>query len=196
MKVPQALNLECPSCGKVTLHNLKRGRVSAKSKITFDSVVECGECKHIHHTLIVEEKHIDIPVIISQQDSSSKLSVSLPPKARLNVGDEIMVDDTNVKITGIELPNKRVKTAEASEVMTLWCKRFDKLKLKISIHSGSRTLSRAVIAVPDEEFYIGDIIRSARDHIVIHKIKTHGGVIKDGGTTAREIVRLYGRFVR
>ena len=43
---------------------------------------------------------------------------------------------------------------------------------------------------------IGDIIKSGRDQIAIHKIKTKGLVIKDGGTSARDIVRLYGRFVR
>jgi uncharacterized Zn finger protein len=68
--------------------------------------------------------------------------------------------------------------------------------MHISINSGSRTLSRSFFAVPDEEFYIGDIIKSGRDQIVVHKIKTHKRIIKDGGTTAREITRLYGRFVR
>lgn len=196
MEIPAILHIECPSCGKLTLHNLKRGKLSSKSKITFDCVVECDECKHVHHTVIVEEKQIELPVIISNLESSKKNFITLPPKTKLNVGDEMMVNDINVKITGLELKDKRVQSAEASKIITLWCKRFDKIKLHLSIHSGSRTLSRSVFAVPDEEFYIGDIIKSGNDQIAIHKIKTTGRVIKDGGTTARDIVRLYGRFVR
>ncbi|UCH89036.1 MAG: hypothetical protein JSV49_12525 [Thermoplasmata archaeon] len=196
MQIPDTLNIQCPSCGKMSLHNLKRGKLSTKNKLTYDCIVECSECRHVHREVITEKKHVELPVIISSQDNSERSTISLSPDARLHVGDEIMIDEINVKITGIELQNKRVKSAVVSEIMTLWCKRFDKIKLKLSIHSGSRTLSRSIIAVPDEEFYVGDIIKSGRDQIAIYKIKTRRNVIKDGGTSAREIQRLYGRFVR
>lgn len=196
MKVPGAINLECPVCEKITLHDLKRGRISKKSKITFDSVVECKECGHVHHSIITEEKHKELPVILSTQKTSKKLTMDLPPGTRLNVGDEIMLENMNVKITGIEMENKRVGSAEVRDIKTLWCKHYEKVKLKLSINSGSRTLSRSIFAVPDEEFFIGDIVQSANDSVVIHKIKTNARVVKDGGVTARDIVRLYGRFVR
>ena len=185
--------------------NVKGGRCEAchgdgsiKIEMNFlpDIYVECEECKHIHRAVLTEEKDIEVPVVISDQGKSKKQTISMQPDVHLNVGEELMVDDLSVIITGIELDSKRVKAADASEITTLWCKRFDKVKLHISIHSGSRTLSRSIFAVPDEEFYIGDIIKSGPDQIAIHKIKTHGKVIKDGGTIARDIVRLYGRFVR
>jgi uncharacterized Zn finger protein len=196
MQIPNSLNLECPNCGEFTLHNLKRGKLSTKGKITYDCVVECTVCELVHHEVIVEEKNIELPVIMSTANQSEKHTISLPPDSRLSVGDEIIVDDIQVKITGIELSKRRKNSAQVSEIKTLWCKRFDKLKMHISINSGSRTLSRSFFAVPDEEFYLGEIIKSGRDQIVVHKIKTHKRIIKDGGTTAREITRLYGRFVR
>jgi uncharacterized Zn finger protein len=146
--------------------------------------------------VITEVKHVELPVIVSTQGTSKKHSISLPPDAILDVGDELIVDEVNVRISGIETEKKRVSSSAVKDINTLWCKRFDRIKLKISVNSGSRTLSRSIFAVPDEEFYIGDIIKSGRDEIAIHKIKTESKLIKDGGTTAREIVRLYGRFVR
>jgi uncharacterized Zn finger protein len=196
MHIPSVLSIDCPLCGKTTLHNLKKGKLSSKTKLTYDCVVECTECNHIHHAVIVEEKQIELPVILSSQGESTRESITLPPGARLTVDDEIIVNNINVKVTGIELKEKRVNSALVSEILTLWCKRFDKIKLKLSINHGSRTLSRSIFAVPDEEFYIGDIIKSGSDQIAIHKIKTRGLIIKDGGSPARDIVRLYGRFVK
>lgn len=196
MQIPSTFNLECPSCGKHTIHDIKKGKLSTKGKITYDSVVECTECNHVHHVVITEDKNIEIPVVLSTQEKSVKDKISLSPDFMIQVGEEIMLDNLNVKITAIELEDKRVKHAKASEIKTLWCKSYDKVKLKISINRGARTLSRSIFAVPDEEFFIGDIIKSGGDQIAIHKIKTKGRTIKDGGVTAREIVRLYGRFVR
>jgi uncharacterized Zn finger protein len=196
MHLPSTFNLECPSCGKQTVHDIKKGKLSTKGKITYDSVVECTECNHVHHVVITEDKHIEIPVIISTLEKSKKDSMTLPPDTRLSIGEEFMLDDVTLKVTGIELDGKRVTNALASEIKTLWCKSYDKVKLKLSISRGSRTVSRSLFAVPDEEFYIGDIIKSGRDQVVIHKIRTEWKTIKTGGISAREVVRLYGRFVR
>ena len=196
MQMPSTFNLDCPSCGKPTLHDIKKGKLSTKGKITYDSVVQCTECNHVHRVVITEDKNIEIPVIISTLESSKKDSITLPPDMKIEVGEEFMLDDVAIKVTGIELEGKRVKQAAVSDIKTLWCKSYDKIKLKLSINRGSRTVSRSLFAVPDEEFYIGDVIKSGRDRIVIHKIRTEWETIKDGGTSAREIVRLYGRFVR
>ena len=72
MQLPSTFNLECPSCGKTTLHDIKKGKLSTKGKITYDSIVQCTECEHVHHVVITEDKNIEIPVILSTLDKSKK----------------------------------------------------------------------------------------------------------------------------
>jgi uncharacterized Zn finger protein len=78
----------------------------------------------------------------------------------------------------------------------LWAKKFDMLKLKISVNKGSKTLTRTLWAVPEEEFFIGDVMRIKGLNLAIHAIKTKSGRIKRGSVQAKDIVRLYAKAIR
>jgi uncharacterized Zn finger protein len=125
--------------------------------------------------------------------------VSLHPDEELVVGQEIIVDEENVTITSMEASGKRVNHAAAHDVTTLWTKRNEidgKVQVRISVHKGPNTLSHKIDALPDEEFYIGDTLRIARDNVAIYKIKTQNRVVNKESAIARDIVRIYGRVIR
>ena len=85
------------------------------------------------------------------------------------------------------------------EIATICSKRQDpsgKIRVRISVHKGPNTLSHEVVALPDEEFFIGDVLRIGKDNVAIYKIKTHTKVVKYDSALAGDIVRIYGRVIR
>jgi uncharacterized Zn finger protein len=199
MDFPSAIHIKCPSCGKETLHKVLKGRVGEHKQLTLECTIKCTECNFIHQTTITEKKLINVPLIVSTNDESACNTVELHPDEELRVGQELIVDENNVEITSLEVGNARRGHATAKEISTIWAKRTEidgKVQVKISVHKGPNTLSHTITAVPDEEFFIGDILKIGRDNVAIYKMKTHTKVVKYDSAAARDIVRIYGRVIR
>ena len=86
--------------------------------------------------------------------------------------------------------------ALAKEVSTLWAKRTDRVRVKFSVNMGNRTVPHEVLATPDEEFEVGDIIDLGKARAIVHHIRTRHRTMREGRIRADEIVRMYGRVVR
>jgi predicted Zn finger-like uncharacterized protein len=196
MDMPGALYIECPSCGEETLHRVIKGTIGGKKGFMVDALVKCGDCGHRHTSVIRAEKFITIPVIVSEQKISRKSEIELSQKEIIHIGDEYQLGRGQIKITAIETKSGRVMESPAKDVTTIWAKKFDRLKLKVSINKGSKTMVRTLWAVPDEEFFIGDVMRIKGLNFAIHSIKTKQKNLKKGSAQARDIVRLYGKVVR
>ncbi|UCE37507.1 MAG: hypothetical protein JSW00_18965 [Thermoplasmata archaeon] len=196
MDVPHALYIECPSCKEETLHRVIKGSLSEKKEIVLDALVKCSKCGHRHPSIIRTERPVVVPVIVSEQEKSQKNELELPSQENVNIGNEFQLGRGMIKITAIETKFGRVDSAIGKDVTTLWAKKFDRLKLKISINKGGKTLTRTIWAVPDEEFFIGDVMRIKGLNFTIHRIKTQDKIIKKGSVPARNIVRLYGKPIR
>jgi uncharacterized Zn finger protein len=195
MSIPNSLYLECPTCGEKTLHEVLRGKMS-RAKDTMETTVKCQVCGTVQTTVVREPKTIHLPVVLSDMDKSRKMQLELAVDELVSLDDEMFIDDTNVIVTGIEQNGKRVTHAPAGEVQTIWVKRFDKVRVKISVNKTSKTLAAEVFALPDEEFYVGDTLQVGRDNVVIHNIKTTTGTVREGGVAARDIVRIYAKCMR
>ncbi len=186
--------VECPDCGEVTLHEVLKGKVG---KASLEATLRCQECQRVHAETVRQPETLLAPVIVSDGNDSIRLSTELESDDLLVLGDEFFVDDVYVKITSLELKDgRRVKKAPATELETIWAKRFDRLSLKVSINNVHKTLSRSVDAAPDEEFAVGDILRFGKDDAVIHGIKARRRMVRRGAVEARDIVRIYCKFMR
>ena len=84
----------------------------------------------------------------------------------------------------------------ASDIDTIWAKRGDKVWVSFSVNMGNRTVARRVLAAPDEEFVVGDIVDLGRDRVVVHRIRIAHRTLREGSVPAEDIVRAYGRVVR
>lgn len=195
MTIPNALYIDCPNCGERTLHEVLKGRIGRK-RMVMEATVRCKECGQTHPEVIKEEKPVEVPVIVSDQGESRKERLELEYGEVLGVEDELFVGDTYVVITAIESDGRRVRRAPADRIDAVWAKRFDKIKVKISVNKGQKTHPAEIFAMPDEEFYIGDIIPAGRDRAVIHRMKTIRGIVRDGGVEARDVVRIYAKVMR
>ena len=199
MEFPSAIHHQCPTCNQETLHKVLKGKVGKHKQLSLDCTIQCTKCDFIHHTVITDKKLISKPIILSDQEKSFPKTIELHPDEELFIDQELILDDDTVVITSLELGNKRIKNGLAKDVDTIWCKRLDptgKVKVKISVHKGPKTLSHEFTALPDEEFFIGDVLRIGRDNVAIYKIKTYKKVVKYDGALAGDIVRVYGRVIR
>ena len=194
---PGSIAVECPVCGEETRHTVIKGKLSEKNgAISFEGTVKCTECGNVHHATIKESAPIEIRTIVSEGQESRRTTISASPEELLIVGDEFMHEGVPVRITAIEIKGKRVDRAHASEIETVWLKRFDQVDVKFSINKGDRTISKKISAEPDEEFIIGDYFMIDHDYVVIHKIKATYGFVENGAVLARDIVRVYGKKIR
>jgi len=196
MTVPASVLVECPQCKAETLHEVLAGKVGGRSVSVLDSTVKCRECGHVHHVTVKSAKPIEVPFIVSWLETSAKEKVVLGPDEVLSVGDEVMCGEMPTLVTSIESNGRRVKSSKASRIDTVWAKRFDKLRIMFSVNNHGKTFAHAVMAVPDEEFFIGDMIEIDRKSVVIHSIRIQERTIRRGSALARDIVRVYGAVVR
>ena len=196
MTVPASVLVECPQCKCETLHEVLSGRMGGKSVSVLESTVKCKECGHVHHVTVKSAKPVEVPFVISWLETSSRGKVLLGPDEVLSVGDEVMCGDIPTLVTSIESKGARVKSTKASRIDTVWAKKFDKLKVLFSVNNHGRTFSDFMMAVPDEEFFIGDILEFQKKQVVVHSIRIQERTIRKGSALARDIVRVYGAVVR
>jgi uncharacterized Zn finger protein len=199
-ELPNVIYTDCPKCDSETIHNILKGKLSSKkNQEVLDCTVECNKCKSVHQAYIRSPKILSVPAIVSYMGNSEKKKIDLNSNDVLQVGDEIIIDDRNIQITSLETKDsKRVVNCRVDDLKTIWARRFDKVRVKVTINKGVRTYSHELWAVPDEEFYIGDMLTFGRLKAVIHRIKTTDRLLKSDGSmaTAREIVRVYGSAIR
>ncbi|UCE81440.1 MAG: hypothetical protein JSV94_03235 [Methanobacteriota archaeon] len=197
MTTPTSVKAECPVCKGETLHKVLSGKISGRNTRVLDSTVKCRSCGRIHHVVLKSEKPISLPVIVSWLKESRRLSITLGADEVISVDDEIMCGDLPVLVTSIETrAGKRVDTCGAKEIAAIWAKRFDKVKVPFSINHHGRTYPEHKIVAPDEELFIGDMMRVGKKDVVIHAIKTESKTVRRGAVAARDAVRVYANIVR
>lgn len=183
-------------CKEESLHEVLSGKVGGKAQTVFETTVRCRQCGHVHHAILTVQKPVDIPVVVSWLQESARSSISLGPDEVLSLGDEVMCGEDPVLITSIESKGARVKRAKAGDIQTVWGKKFDKVRVLFSVNHHGKSFSEHVMAVPDEEFFIGDMLTVGKHDVVIHSIKIKEKSLRDGGARARDIVRVYANIVR
>lgn len=195
MTIPNALYLDCPSCGENAVHEVLRGKMGKKQD-TLEATVKCQECGHTYTTVVREPESIKVPIIVSDRSKSSKEEIELMEDEILSVGDEIFLGENQLLVTSIESKGKRVENCEPANIDTIWAKKYDHVIVKISINKHTQTIPAELEALPDEEFYVGDLMTIGTEKVAIHSIKTESGMVRRGSAEARDIVRIYAKAVR
>jgi len=177
-------------------HRVLRGKIGGKDEIVFEGTVKCPNCGRVSTVVTREPKPIEIPLIVSWLDKSERTSLEFSPEENVTVGEELDLGDSRIEVTAVEANGRRVSAARAKEVATVWAKRIDRVRVKFSVNKGNRTVPHEVLAAPDEEFEIGEIVDLGKGRAVVHHIRTRQRTVRYGRVRADEIVRMYGRVVR
>jgi uncharacterized Zn finger protein len=191
--VPDEIYFECPDCDDITVHDVLKGKMGKNS---MDATLKCQDCGLIRTTAVRFPKQIDVKVIVSYGSESLSFMITLEDDDLLKVGDEFHMDDgALVKVTGLELARgRRVKTARATEIVTIWAIEFGVIDVKVSINDDRKTYSKTVPSSPDDEFTVGNILSFDDMDCLIHSIKIQDRMLRRGSAEARNIVRIYGKF--
>ncbi|UPM42335.1 HVO_0476 family zinc finger protein [Halocatena salina] len=170
---PTHVPTPCPACSPdvATAHEL----LSPGSQAT----VRCTECDHVHKTRIEEDDTVERDVIVSQGGESFHTHVDAPASEEIAVGEEFIVDTEEmlmtVRITALELPDKRVERTSVEAVQTIWTRAVDNVSVSITLNptDGSHDQTRSIDAlVPgDEEFTVGATEELGDEEFTIKSIK-------------------------
>ena len=194
-EVPGEIYFECPDCDDITLHDVLKGKMGKNS---LDATIKCQDCGLVRTTTIRFPKQVEVNLVISDGAYSLTTKLALEDDDLLKIGDEFHTDDGGlVKISALEQSRgRRVKTARATEISTVWAIKFDVIDVKVSINDDRRTYSKSVPSSPDDEFTIGNILSFDDMDCLIHSIKVKDRMMRRGTVEARDIVRIYGKFRR
>jgi uncharacterized Zn finger protein len=144
-------------------------------------------------------KSREVSVVISDGAVSETGVLELEPVDEIRIGDEFDYGEFPVKVTAIELgdgTSRRVEKAKVDDIGTIWLKRYDKVKIKVSVNRGRATSTEEIFVAPDDIFGIGDVLFIKGNEVVIHAIKIDKKKLRKGSAEAREITRIYGKFKR
>ncbi|MDI6866361.1 HVO_0476 family zinc finger protein [Methanoculleus sp.] len=186
------ISIVCPVCKEECEHTVLRE--------TGDLVVQCCECGHVHRMeRPVEPATITIRTIVSYETESKVCSVEAFEDETVSIGDRLAAECGDevfgVEVTGIEVGAKRVRSAVARDVTTLWTRKIDQVVVRASIHTGRTTIPLYQTMDGEEELVVGETRSFAGRHIRISHIKLRDGPLmrKEGWkTVARRVKRVYG----
>lgn len=194
-ETPSVVTVMCPDCEEETLHSVLKGTAGGKGgALTLDATVQCEQCSRVHHVVVREEAPLEVPVVVSSGDKSTRTKLTLPGDEEVALGEAFIVDGVNCKLTGIESKDLRwVEAAALKDVKTLWVKAFDEIMVKFAINMDHKTITKAMPCPPEQEFTVGAELLFGRLRVTIHAIKTEERLLKRGTAEAAEIVRVFGR---
>ena len=180
----------CPSCGSDTDHALiKSGQ---------ENLVRCEDCGMVHSLPAERERLVKLKVIVSSEQQSQPYFIHIPAKELLQVGDELLVDDpardvVMAQITSLET-DRRVESAPAASVRTVWARATDQVAVKISIYRSGQTRPIKISVPGDELFTVGEARSAKGSRYEIVKIKLRGEGFSDAAE-AKVIQRIWGREI-
>jgi uncharacterized Zn finger protein len=187
--------MKCPICGSYSIDILKSKIEDSKTHEIEKQILKCNECETVFRETIKHEKPVDFRIIISELDNSYKDFIKIYPEDTLSVGDTLIVNNKNVKITSLE--NKqggRVNKSIASNLVTIWASSLEiPVRVGVSIDFHGITKYYKVDINKDLKFQIGDILKIEDNYFRIAYIKTIERKLKKGFAFASVIKRIYGK---
>lgn len=165
-------------------------------------LVKCDACGTIYIASLPAPQDISIKVVVSKHDTSTVQSIELLDQDKVAVGDELIMDEDDelsvVQVMSIELSeNKRVGSANAKSIKTIWVRDVDEVVVKISLQSGGRTRSIDLSTSGEREFTVGNIERFNKNYSRITAVKVRDGALLKRigeGARAKYIKRIYARL--
>jgi uncharacterized Zn finger protein len=185
----------CENCGEV-LHRVIKGKLSGRRDIVFQGVVKCQTCGRISDITIREPKALKIPVIVSWMKDSQRIETEFGPDVLLRVGDILELSSGKAEVTAIESEGRRIPECTARHIDTVWAKRADMVRIKVTLVKAGRGSPKEIFVAPDREFCVGDIIEVGRVRALIQHIRVEQKTLHRGCALASAIKRIYAKAGR
>jgi uncharacterized Zn finger protein len=185
------ITTHCPQCEDETDHDLL--------KEAGDLLVRCTICGAVHHVPKQTETIIPVKAIVSREKESTVCTVEFLEEDVCSVGDCLVAEcgeeGVSVEVTAIEVGQKRVVTAKAPEITTLWTRVIEEVVVRASVHDKAKTLPLYKKCDGEEFFAVDEVYTFGKVTFRISHIKLRDGPVlrKEGWkTVAKKIKRIYG----
>ena len=156
-------------------------------------MLQCDECGSVHKEK--KSRNVLVRVIVSKGKESvhakSMLSGIIRKEDELIIDDEETGETYPVKITSIEVGDKRPDEAKAEDIKTIWARAIDEAVIKFAISHRETTESISMRVPGDREFIIGDKVEVNNRHLKIIRIK-----IRDGGFKSRKGIAVQAKDIK
>lgn len=177
----------CPSCSPddPVPHTVLKGKINV--------ILQCDKCMSVHKEK--KPKNYLIRVIVNKGKESIHTKAMLSGIIRKE--DELLIDDEKtgeaflVKVTSIEMGDKRPDEADAKDIKTIWSRAIDEAIVKFAISHRETTESVSMRVPGDREFVIGDKVEVNNRKLKIIRIK-----IRDGGFKSRKGVAVFAKNIK
>jgi uncharacterized Zn finger protein len=177
----------CPSCSpdEPVPHTVLKGKKK--------EILQCNECRSVH-----EEKkpgNFLVRVIVNKGKESTHTKAMLSGIIRKE--DELLIDDETtgeaylVRVTSIEMGDKRPEEADAKYIKTIWSRAIDEVIVKFAISHRETTESVSMRVPGNREFVIGDKVEVNKRKLKIIRIK-----IRDSGFKSRKGVAVCAKDIK
>lgn len=182
--------MKCPLCDSESNEIIK-----SKGKTTREILLKCNECGITFRETVSIPKMVECRIIISKFEDSQKKNLKLYPDEVLRVGDVLLVEDEEVKVTSLENNRGgRVQRSEVSLLETIWASSLTgQVRVGISVDFWGRILSRKVEIERDFQFTVGDVVKMGRTLFRIKSMKTIDAKVRKGSSMAEDTKRVYGQ---
>ena len=140
-------------------------------------------------------KNLLVRVIVSKGKESLHTRAVLSGMIRKD--DEILIDDEAtgeaylVKITSIEVGDKRQDEGKAEDIKTIWARAIDEAIVKFAISHRETTESVSMRVPGEREFIIGEKVEVNNRKLKIVRIK-----IRDSGFKSRRGVAVKAKYIK
>jgi uncharacterized Zn finger protein len=182
--------MKCPLCDSESNEMIK-----SKGKTTREILLKCNECGNTFRETVSIPKMVECRIIISKFEDSQKKNLKLHPDEVLRVGDVLLVEDEEVKVTSLENNRGgRVQRSEVSLLETIWASSLTgQVRVGISVDFWGRILSHKVEIERDFQFTVGDVVKMGRTLFRIKSMKTIDAKVRKGSSMAEDTKRVYGQ---
>lgn len=189
--------MECPICGSEDVEILNSKQKSSKKKISEEFLLKCNECQHVFKDTFSAKKPRPYRIIISENENSVKTTIDLSPDDVLELGDVLLSELGQVKVSGIETKEKRVSKSKIEDIVTIWAS-SDEIPARIgfSVDLHGEVDSYKLDLDRDFEISSEDIVKIDNHIVKIHVIKTKERKITSGFAKVNVIKRVYSKPVR
>jgi uncharacterized Zn finger protein len=181
----------CPACGEEADQE-----ILSESR---DLLVRCTRCGHVWHTEKEKlPKPIFVKAIVSKEGESRICQIEFFPEDICTVGDRLVAECgeevAGVEVASIEAGPKRLESAHAHEITTLWTREIEEVIVRISVHDGWKTIPVSLECNGEQPFIVGEVYKAGGRRFKISHIKLRDGAVlrKEGWkTVASRIKRIY-----
>ncbi len=188
VEVEEDVLYACPMCAESTIHDLLGEKNIGKG---VNIRAQCTSCNSVHVIELRPPPARNIRVILSDDRTSTRSTIEVDIDEELFVRDEFGLDGKRWEITRIEIPSGDVQKAVAHEIRSLWARRTDIARVRVTFTDYDHSESEVWVVDPDDVFEADAPIETDRGTWWVRAIHSGRGRILGGKMKARKVRRLF-----